>query len=122
MNQQVKVSDGKERFDNTSFSNIIEDGKSLPLFATYTCPICAEQIGFTKKDFEERSLNNYSNLSKENQILFSKSAREGQFDNLHFLDWYCPKCKIPVRVYVEHWAGGRHGDAGVNIRFTLELF
>jgi hypothetical protein len=119
---KVKISDSSERFDNIAFSNVIEDGKSLPTLATYICPTCKEKIGFTKNNIEEKSLENYSNLSLDHQSLFNETSIKNNFNNLHFLDWYCPRCNLPVRVYIKHWVGGHHGDAGVNILKVLELF
>jgi len=118
---KVIISDSSDRFDNIAFSNVIEDGKSLPTLATYTCPTCKEKIGFTKINFEERYLMNHSNLSLDHQSLFNKTSQENKFDGLRFLDWYCPKCNLPVRVYLKHWFGGHHGDAGVRIFKVLEL-
>lgn len=119
---EIKFSNSSERFDNIHFSNEIIDGQSFPLFTTYTCPICKEKIDFTKKNFEERTLKKFSNLSIEHQKTFDKYAKDKIFNNLEFLDWYCPQCKLPVRVYAQHWAGGNHGDGGVNIINVLELF
>ena len=119
---KVIIANSSERFDNISFSNVTDDGKSLSIFSNYTCPKCKENIVFKKNDFVERSLKDFSNLSIEHQTLFNASANDNQFNNFHFLDWYCPKCNLPVRVYVEHWVGGRHGDSGVNLKSVLELF
>lgn len=118
---EIKLSDGTERFDNTEFSNEISDGKSTPLFSTYTCPACGEKTGFTKKNFEERAWLKFSNLSEEHSEMFNKYVTEKEWARLNYLDWYCPGCELPVRVYVENWAGGRHGDAGVDIKYVLEL-
>lgn len=122
MDKQIKISEAQDRFDNVSFSNVIENGKSLPLFATYTCPVCDEQIRFTKSNLEQRAKRDFSNLSREHQMLFNKTAQGQQFNNLEFLDWYCQNCKLPVRAYLNNWAGGKHGDAGADIIYVLEIF
>lgn len=42
-------------------------------------------------------------------------------ETCEYLDWYCPKCRLPARVYFKQWAGGRHGDTGINIITVIEL-
>ena len=108
------------RFDNTAFSNVIIDGKALPLTATYTCPRCGEQVGFTKQNLEHRAERQLSNHSPQLQRLFNAWATQNGQAGSPFLDWSCPGCQLAVRVYVHPWAGGRHGDAGVDLAVVLE--
>jgi hypothetical protein len=118
---QLNVTNSAERFDNTRFSNEVIVGVSLPLSGTYACPRCHEMIGFTKEASEKRSTLDFSNLSLEIQSLFGSWAEKNDMKGHHFLDWNCPKCHLPARVYVQHWIGGRHGDAGVDLLSVLEL-
>jgi hypothetical protein len=118
---QIKISDAKLRFDNTHFSNEVVDGRALPIFATYTCPQCGEKLGFEKSHFEVRSRLKVSNLAPDIDHIFSRYEKSKKIKHTGFLDWSCPKCFLPVRVYVLHWAGGRHGDAGVDITVVTEL-
>ena len=109
-----------ERFDNTEFSNEVVDGMALPLTASYTCPRCATQIGFAKRDFEQSSHERRSNLDAELQRCFDDYAREHSVTARDFLDWLCPSCGMASRVYVQLWAGGKHGDCGARLLVVLE--
>lgn len=117
---KIEAVDAEARFDNTAFSNEIIDGRALPLTAAYTCPQCGEQVGFQKRDFEHRAERQVSNLSVSIQRSFNEwASQNGQAGN-PFLDWACPGCGLAVRVYARPWAGGRHGDSGVDLAVVLE--
>ena len=109
------------RFDNTAFSNEIIDGRALPLTAAYKCPRCGERVGFNKRDFEDRAQRQLSNLSPSVQLLFNEWASKNGQAGRPFLDWACPGCPLTVRVYAHPWAGGRHGDSGVDLTVVLEV-
>ena len=116
----IEAVHAEARFDQTAFSNEITDGRVLPLTATYTCPRCGERVGFKKLDFEHRAGRQVSNLSPSIQRSFNEwASQNGQAGN-PFLDWLCPGCALAVRVYAQPWAGGRHGDAGVDLAVVLE--
>lgn len=117
---KIIESNSAERFDNTSFSNVVVGGKVLPLDSTYTCPKCGKELDFTKTSIQERSQLKISKLSKEYQLAFDNYAYQHLLNNLFFLDWCCAKCKTPTRVYVKHWTGGRRGDSGLDIVTVLE--
>jgi rubredoxin len=109
------------RFDNVAFSNEVEDGRSLPMNARYTCPHCGEVIGFTKQHFEERAARRHSNLSETVAKRINEWATKKGFSKEPFLDWSCPGCQLSVRAYVQHWAGGKHGDYGAKIVGVVEI-
>ncbi|MFA6455665.1 MAG: hypothetical protein WCW40_02495 [Bacteroidota bacterium] len=117
---KLQTINASERFDNTSFSNEVIDGKSVPLQTLFTCAACGEKVGFTKNHIEHRSRVSASNLSSHHQGVFDAHAKEHHIRTTGFLDWNCPRCTSPIRVYVEHWAGGRHGDSGVEIKYVVE--
>ncbi|MBF0595195.1 MAG: hypothetical protein HQL22_09530 [Candidatus Omnitrophica bacterium] len=117
---QIKICNAAERFNNISFSNEVTTGMSMSVFSTYTCPQCAEKIGFTKDHFEKRSKLNFSNLSSEYRLEFDAWEKKNKMGENYYLDWHCPKCNLAARVYIKFWAGGRHGDAGVNLLQVLE--
>lgn len=117
----IDAVDAETRFDNTAFSNEIVDGRALPLTTTYTCPRCAERVGFNKSDFERRAQRQVSNLSPSIQRSFNDWASQHSQAGNPFLDWACPGCALAVRVYARPWAGGRHGDSGINLAVVLEV-
>jgi hypothetical protein len=38
-----------------------------------------------------------------------------------FLDFYCPKCNTPVRIYYMSFIGGRQGEVGYELVFVLTM-
>lgn len=116
----IAAIDADARFDNTEFSNQIMDGRALPLTTVYTCPRCGAQIGFQKVHFEHQAERQASNFSLSIQRSFNEWASlNGQAGN-PFLDWACPGYALAVRVYAHPWAGGRHGDSGIDLAVVIE--
>lgn len=111
----------EERFDTKELSNEIVDGCSGNLYTAYTCPSCKQKISFSRKDFENRGRRETSNLLPEHRAIISALVETMPFCNEQYLDWYCPKCKLPARAYFSQWAGGRHGDSGVSIVAVVEI-
>ena len=110
------------RFDNTAFSNAIDDdGQVRSIYANYTCPRCRAGVVFTKTDFEDRVATRRSNLSEPIAAAMDRCAAENGLASRPFLDWECPGCGMAVRAYAQRWAGGRHGDHGLNLVAVLEL-
>ena len=116
----IEVTPAASRFDRTAFSNESVAGQALPLTATYTCPRCGERVGFTKSNLEDRARQQASNLRHSVQRSFNQWASENNRVGNPFLDWACPGCGLAVRVYARAWAGGRHGDSGVDLDVVLE--
>jgi hypothetical protein len=112
----------EDRFDNLHVSNVVENGRALPLTCAYKCPQCAEKVVLTKDNLEHRSLRRLSNLSPDVSREFGEAATLRSFGSSAFLDWSCPKCGLAVRAYVQPWVGGRHGDAGCDIIAVVEEY
>jgi predicted RNA-binding Zn-ribbon protein involved in translation (DUF1610 family) len=108
------------RFDNVSFSNVIVDGRSLPPTTTYTCPRCEQHVGFTRQNFEHAWLRR-SIVPLPLAALLDTAAASRGHESLGFVDWACPGCGLVVRAYANAWAGGMHGDSGVDIVEVAEM-
>lgn len=108
-----------ERFDTTSVSTEIVDGKSLPPTVTYTCPNCHQRIGFTRSNLEN-AIHRVALLPDEAAAMIDADAKNKGHAKLGFLDWTCPTCKLMGRAYIETWAGGK-ADSGANIISVAEL-
>lgn len=70
------------------------------LVTSYIC-VCNNELFFTTRDFYRHINLNFSNLSKLDLAKISQltlSSTEVK-QNYHFLDFYCPNCRIPVRIY-----------------------
>jgi len=109
-----------ERFDSVAFSSEIIDGRTTSMYTCYRCPRCGERIQFTRRDFEERAPRRLSNLPSEAALEIDAWAARSALGDAPFLDWVCPACSLPARVYVQPWAGGRHGDHGVKLLTVVE--
>jgi hypothetical protein len=118
----VKIASVKatERFDSTEFSNQVADGMALSMYAAYTCPRCEERIGFQKRNFEDAVVQSRTNLAPDISNRFDEFAIEHLGRANHYLDWICPGCGLSVRVYLQVWAGGRHGDSGIDLAAVIE--
>lgn len=109
-----------DRFDNTEFTNEVEDGRARSIYSAYTCPGCATPIGFHKRDFQDGARQQRTNLASGVATRFDEFARTNGIGTDDFLDWICPKCRLAARVYVQFWAGGRHGDCGITLLTVIE--
>ncbi len=86
----------------------------------YTCN-CGQSVILTFRNFRKHSFSNFTNLEKGDVAKI-----EALVDNRitsetnSFLDFYCPKCKKPIRFYFFSWAGGKHGQHGFQIKYIIE--
>jgi predicted RNA-binding Zn-ribbon protein involved in translation (DUF1610 family) len=109
-----------ERFDSVAFSSETIDGAATSMYTHYRCPRCGELIQFAKRDFEHRAPRRLSNLPGELAREIDAWAAQAALREAPFLDWVCPTCGLAARVYVQPWAGGRHGDHGVDLLTVVE--
>jgi hypothetical protein len=117
----VKITSVKaeERFDNIEFSNAVADSTALSIYTAYTCP-CGTRTGFQKHDFERHMRQPFSNIAPEIAKCFDEFAQEHLGRIIDYLDWACPSCRAPARVYFQFWAGGKHGDSGFHLHTVVE--
>ena len=105
-----------DRFDAVA----LEGSSTWPLATIYSCPRCGAEVSFSKDDLFFRSRLAVSNLDQPVASEFDRFAIQSAIDGNGFLDWACPTCSLPARVYVRTWVGGRHGDAGTDLVAVLE--
>lgn len=118
---KIRFVPADERFDQTAFSNEVVHGEVLGIHTLWRCPRCPQQVRFSKEQFEVRARQRVSNLDVPMRAAFDAWAERHGEASAPFLDWVCPGCGMASRVYVHPWAGGRHGDAGVNLGTVLEI-
>jgi hypothetical protein len=133
----VTVVEPDLRFDRSAWDPVA----SRPPFETvYTCPQCDERIGFRTAHFPVLPGQRGTNLPTEVATRFTREASTLRADDLRslawwaegrpsggplnlegrpFLDWLCPRCTLPARVYATYWAGGSH-ETGVKLLAVLE--
>jgi hypothetical protein len=118
---KVMVVPVAERFDGSGVSNVVEDGRALSLYLHYTCPSCAQVVRLSKHDLEVRAKERFSNLQPILAAAIDAWAAGNALGTSPFLDWVCPGCSRGARVYIETWAGGRHGDSGADLKVLAEV-
>jgi hypothetical protein len=108
-----------DKFEKTEYSNY-EDWETYPN-SIYICQECDEKVLFSLKNLEKHSLSDFTNLSSTDAQEFDQFIENRDLDGANsFIDFYCPKCKSPVRIYYVAWAGGRHGEAGFILKYVVE--
>lgn len=113
------IADANEVFTKTDFQDDI-DYNTYPI-SVYECPICYNKLSFTKNSFQKYRMNTFSNFSDDeltriNQLIKNKNLKATN----SFLEYYCPKCKSPTRVYFTTWAGGRF-TGGYRLSYIIAL-
>ena len=87
--------------------------------SVYQCPHCKETVSFCLCDFDRHSFSDFTNLSEEHAKSVHEAATASKMNFNSFLDFYCSRCKAPVRIYYVAWAGGRYTH-GHSVRFVVE--
>jgi hypothetical protein len=107
---------------NTVFSKIdFQEDIDYNMYpkSIYECPICKSELSFGMQDFKKYSLNKNSSFPIEEQekikkmLEFSKRKEPNSF-----IDYYCPQCNTPTRIYFTAWAGGRY-TGGSHLEFIV---
>jgi hypothetical protein len=108
-----------QKLSKTEFNNY-DDWQSYPT-SDYCCNHCKQIISINFSNLEKHASSTFSNLSESDSKAFDLFFLEtGATPANSFLDFYCPGCKRPVRVYYISWAGGRHGEFGYSIKYVVE--
>ena len=112
----IKV-DAKDRLSKLEFQ-ADDDWESYPR-SEYTCPKCREITAFNLKDMDRHSFSTFTNLSPTDAKKADLFIGKHKDDANSFLDFYCPRCKSPVRIYFQSWAGGRYTHGHI-FKFIIE--
>jgi hypothetical protein len=125
---KVRISKAAKRFSNTEFpapSERVDPRQpkvdDLHPYRTihFLCDRCDQLIVFKIGDFERHSFSDFSNLSEEDAAQI-EAAVPKRIKKFSFLDFYCPKCSLPVRVYFEWWVAER-GELFFKLHHVAEL-
>lgn len=87
----------------------------------YKCYDCNEEVVFEENHFKKHSYSKFSNLNNEAQKEINDFLKSINLEPVSFLDFYCPKCTKPIRIYYNDGYGGKHGDYILEIEFVLEI-
>ena len=113
----VRVVPASERLTKLEFEADI-DWDTYPR-SEYTCPGCGGKISFTLRNLNKHAHSTFTNLSPDDADAIEKTAIGHVGDANSFVDFYCPGCKLPVRIYYRSWAGGRYTHGHI-FRFVVE--
>lgn len=89
----MHIFDAENWFSKVNFRR--DEDLELHPKSEYHCPNCNETF-FCLKDLDKHKNLDHSNLSTEDFKKFKRNGRKG-CDS--FLDFYCPKCKSPTKIY-----------------------
>ena len=88
----------------------------------FKCNSCNNEIEFTDNDFEKHQKKEISNLNESDKTEIENFIKQKEdFDKLSHLDFYCPNCKLPIRVLFEGGWGGKVGEYGFVIKRIIEI-
>jgi len=115
----MKYSLPSERLTKVDFNNH-EDWQTSPT-SDYKCDKCGENVSIALKDFDKHQFSTFTNLSQQDSLAIENLASTINLEKTNsFLDFYCPSCKRPVRIYYDSWAGGRHTEAGHSVKYVID--
>ena len=113
----MKVIAASERLTKLEFEADI-DWETYPR-SEYTCFRCGEKISFTLRNLDKHAHSTFTNLSPADASAIERIVAGRVGDANSFVDFYCPGCKLPVRIYYQSWGGGRFTH-GYIFRFVVE--
>jgi hypothetical protein len=125
---KIIVAKAEDRFNKILFEIIKDklDPDELPVYAEerfypaiYTCPNCHGKVSITRKDLEKHFNNKFSNLKESENKEIEKFIGMEPDPDFSFLDFYCPDCKLKVKVYYECWLGGI-GLPAFQLKYVIE--
>jgi hypothetical protein len=110
----MKIVPTSDRLNSGIFSSrgkgtVVKEGmENGPPF--YTCGRCQEKVGFSFSSFERHQRLDFSNLSDQDAEIASGIAAGCNLESHGYLDFYCPQCQGPARIYFQYWDNGDYSD------------
>lgn len=88
----------------------------------YTCPHCQHELALVMRDFARHARSTHTNLSASDAAAIAQTLPFGQPLINSFLDFYCPGCRAPVRLYyvADQLVGSQRGVYGYVIEVVIE--
>lgn len=106
-----------ERFNPES--NPINFGEHL-LPLDYKCEKCMYKVSIKISDFDKHFKSNNSNLNNIEKKLLDDFVEEHKLGSFSYIDFYCPKCKLPIRILYDRYPSGK-GDSYYELKNVLEI-
>ena len=99
---------------------VLEDaGFELYPLSTYVCSACDQQVSVRMKDLRSHFLSDFTNLEPKHADAMAEAALISEKPFNSFLDFYCPGCHNPVRIYYGGGVAGK-GTFGCTLYFVVE--
>lgn len=113
------TSPANQKLKKTEF-NIKEDWDTYPT-ADYCYDKCGKTTSFNFSNLKKHQFSTFSNLNDKDKAVFCHFASKNKLEPTNsFVDFYCPSCKRPVRIYYDSWAGGSHGEHGFSMKYIVD--
>jgi hypothetical protein len=104
--------------DKIDFNNY-DDFETYPT-SELECLNCNNKVSLTFKNLEKHSNSNFTNLSEHDAKKITEFVKAKQIEIPNsFLDYYCPKCSKPIRIFYKSWGGGRHCEHGYQLKYMI---
>jgi hypothetical protein len=115
----MKHSLASDRLTKVNFNNY-EDWLTYPT-SDYKCDNCDETVSISLSDFDKHQRSTFTNLKQQDSLAVEYYVSKITLEKANsFLDFYCPGCKRPVRIYYDSWAGGRHTETGYILKYVID--
>jgi hypothetical protein len=114
----MKLTEINELTDKIDF-NSYEDFETYPT-SDLECLNCNKKVSLNFKNLKKHSNSDFTNLSEQDAKKMTEfvNAKLTEIPN-SFLDYYCPDCRKPIRVFYKSWGGGRHCEYGYELKFMI---
>ena len=108
-----------QKLSKTEFNNQ-DDWETYPT-ADYCCNKCNQTVSVNFANLTKHQFSTFSNFNDKDKEAFDLFASTNKAEPTNsFLDFNCPTCKRPVRIYYDSWAGGKHGEHGFTIKYIVD--
>lgn len=94
--------------------------RKLPFM--YSCKSCGEKIHIKTISFEKHCNLDFSNLSADDNAEFEDYIHIHHLSDLSFLDFNCPGCKMPTKLFYTGGPSGYGGEFGFEVKRAVGLW
>lgn len=114
----------KHRFG--SFSNLSDktqkdfDELALAILPSAKMKTGRQNGAYTKDDIRAVEKQRFRLIFKKRKINLLWLPLKGQVMPDSFIDFNCPNCNRPVRIYYSSFLGGRHGEHGYQLKYIID--
>lgn len=127
--ENFKLIQPEDRFDKiiSEYRKDRIDPNSQPVFPadydlpfTYSCPKCNYNISIKNNDLKVHYKSDFTNFNTYDKERIESFIKENDISTYSFLDFYCPRCASPVRVFFDMGLGGYFGMTYI-LKYVIEF-